>query len=144
MLELEITERVLMSRLDESLETLRRLGALGVRIAVDDFGTGYSSLSYLRHLPIHKLKIDRSFLRSIDSHAADEAIVRAIAALARTLELAVAAEGVENEAQLARLLALGCDEWQGYYFSAPLDAGGFEPLLSSDLLSERMSRKSEA
>jgi diguanylate cyclase (GGDEF)-like protein/PAS domain S-box-containing protein len=144
MLELEITERVLMSRLDENLETLRRLGGLGVRIAVDDFGTGYSSLSYLRHLPIHKLKIDRSFLRSIDSHAADEAIVRAIAALARTLELAVAAEGIENEAQLARVLALGCDEWQGYHFSAPLDASGFEPLLSSDLLSERMARKSEA
>jgi len=143
-LELEITERVLMSRLDENLETLRRLGALGVRIAVDDFGTGYSSLSYLRHLPVHKLKIDRAFLRSIDTHAADEAIVRAIAALGRTLQLAVAAEGVENEAQLARLLALGCDEWQGYYFSAPLDASGFEPLLSSDLLSERMARKSEA
>jgi diguanylate cyclase (GGDEF)-like protein/PAS domain S-box-containing protein len=144
MLELEITERVLMSRLEENLETLRRLGALGVRIAVDDFGTGYSSLSYLRHLPIHKLKIDRSFLRSIDSHAADEAIVRAIAALARTLELSVAAEGIENEAQLARVLALGCDEWQGYHFSAPLDASGFELLLSSDLLSERMARKSEA
>jgi EAL domain-containing protein (putative c-di-GMP-specific phosphodiesterase class I) len=70
--------------------------------------------------------------------------VRAIAALARTLELAVAAEGIENEAQLARLLALGCDEWQGYYFSAPLDASGFEPLLSSDRLSERMSRNLEA
>ncbi|MGH8739278.1 MAG: EAL domain-containing protein, partial [Burkholderiales bacterium] len=144
LLELEITERVLMSRLDENLETLRRLGALGVRIAVDDFGTGYSSLSYLRHLPVHKLKIDRSFLRSIDSHAADEAIVRAIAALAKTLGIAVAAEGIENEAQLARLLALGCEEWQGHYFSMPLDAEGFERLLSSDLLSERMARKSEA
>ena len=128
MLELEITERVLMSRLEENLETLRRLGALGVRVAVDDFGTGYSSLAYLRHLPIQKLKIDRSFLRSIDSHAADEAIVRAIAALARTLGISVAAEGVENEAQLARLLALGCDEWQGHYFSVPLDAGAFERL----------------
>jgi diguanylate cyclase (GGDEF)-like protein/PAS domain S-box-containing protein len=143
-LELEITERVLMSRLDENLETLRRLGALGVRIAVDDFGTGYSSLSYLRHLPIHKLKIDRAFLRAIDTHAADEAIVRAIAALARTLGIAVAAEGIENEAQLSRLLALGCEEWQGHYFSAPLDASGFDQLLSSELLSERTSRKSEA
>jgi diguanylate cyclase (GGDEF)-like protein/PAS domain S-box-containing protein len=139
-LELEITERVLMSRREENLETLRRLGALGVRIAVDDFGTGYSSLSYLRHLPIHKLKIDRSFLRSIDSHAADEAIVRAIAALARTLGIAVAAEGIENEAQLARLLALGCDEWQGHHFSVPLDAGAFERLLATDLLSERMAQ----
>jgi EAL domain-containing protein (putative c-di-GMP-specific phosphodiesterase class I) len=137
MLELEITERVLMSHLDENLETLRRLGALGVRIAVDDFGTGYSSLSYLRHLPVHKLKIDRSFLRSIDSHAADEAIVRAIAALARTLGIAVAAEGVENEAQLARLLALGVEEWQGHYFSPPLDAAGLEKLLADELPSER-------
>jgi predicted signal transduction protein with EAL and GGDEF domain len=128
MLELEITERVLMTHLEDNLETLRRLGALGVRVAIDDFGTGYSSLAYLRHLPIQKLKIDRSFLRSIDSHAADEAIVRAIAALARTLGISVAAEGVENEAQLARLLALGCDEWQGHYFSVPLDAAGFDRL----------------
>jgi diguanylate cyclase (GGDEF)-like protein/PAS domain S-box-containing protein len=131
-LELEVTERVLMSSLEENTETLRRLGALGVRIAIDDFGTGYSSLAYLRHLPIHKLKIDRSFLRSIDTHAADEAIVHAIAALAKTLGIAVAAEGIETEAQLSRVLALGCDEWQGHYFSAPLDASGFEKLLLSE------------
>jgi len=128
-LELEITERVLMSSLAENVETLRRIGALGVRFAIDDFGTGYSSLAYLRRLPIHKLKIDRSFLRTIDSHAADEAIVRAIAAMAGTLGIAVAAEGVESEAQLKRLLALGCEEWQGHYFSAPLDAAAFETLL---------------
>src|SRR5207253_1626239 len=83
----------------------------------------------LRRLPIHKLKIDRSFLRAIDSHAADEAIVRAIAAMAGTLGIAVAAEGVESEAQLRRLLTLGCEEWQGHYFSAPLDAAAFETLL---------------
>ena len=130
-LELEVTERVLMSSLEENLETLARLGALGVRIAIDDFGTGYSSLAYLRHLPIQKLKIDRSFLRSIDSHAADEAIVRAIAALGKTLGIAVAAEGIENEAQLSRLLALGCEEWQGHYFSVPVDAAGFERILQS-------------
>ena len=100
-----------------------------MRFAIDDFGTGYSSLAYLRRLPIHKLKIDRSFLRAIDSHAADEAIVRAIAAMAGTLGIAVAAEGVESEAQLKRLLALGCEEWQGHYFSAPLDAAAFEALL---------------
>ncbi|HEX2197621.1 MAG TPA: EAL domain-containing protein [Burkholderiales bacterium] len=143
LLELEITERVLMADLDRNLETLRRLGALGVRIAIDDFGTGYSSLAYLRHLPIHKLKIDRSFLRAIDSHAADEAIVRAIAALARTLALGTAAEGIENEAQLASLLAIGVEEWQGHYFSAPLDASAFGELLSSERLSERTSRRSE-
>jgi diguanylate cyclase (GGDEF)-like protein/PAS domain S-box-containing protein len=128
-LELEITERVLMSSLGENIETLRRLGELGVRFAIDDFGTGYSSLAYLRVLPIDKLKIDRSFLRSIDSHPADEAIVRAIAALARTLGIGVAAEGVESEAQLARLLALGCEEWQGHCFSAPLEAAQFEALV---------------
>jgi len=131
-LELEVTERVLMSSLEQNIETLRRLGELGVRISIDDFGTGYSSLAYLRQLPVHKLKIDRSFLRSIDTHAADEAIVRAIAVLAKTLDISVAAEGIENEAQLSRVLALGCDEWQGHYFSPPLDAAGFEKLLAAE------------
>jgi EAL domain-containing protein (putative c-di-GMP-specific phosphodiesterase class I) len=131
-LELEVTERVLMSSLEENIETLRRLGELGVRISIDDFGTGYSSLAYLRQLPVHKLKIDRSFLRSIDTHAADEAIVRAIAVLAKTLNISVAAEGVENEAQLSRVLALGCDEWQGHYFSAPVDGAAFEKLLFAE------------
>jgi diguanylate cyclase (GGDEF)-like protein/PAS domain S-box-containing protein len=130
-LELEVTERVLMSGIEENMRTLRRIGELGVRVAIDDFGTGYSSLAYLRQLPIHKLKIDRSFLRSIDSHTADEAIVRAIAALAKTLGISVAAEGVENEEQLSRLLALGCDEWQGHYYSVPVDAAGFERVLQS-------------
>ena len=128
-LELEVTERVLMSSLAENIETLKRIGELGVRFAIDDFGTGYSSLAYLRLLPIDKLKIDRSFLRELDTHAADEAIVRAIAALASTLGISVSAEGVESEAQLARLLALGCEEWQGNYFSAPLEAAEFERLL---------------
>ncbi|HVL35446.1 MAG TPA: EAL domain-containing protein [Burkholderiales bacterium] len=143
-LELEVTERVLMPGLERNLDTLRRLAGLGVRVAIDDFGTGYSSLAYLRHLPVQKLKIDRSFLRAIDSHAADEAIVRAIATMAKTLGIAAAAEGVENEAQLSRVLALGCEEWQGHYAAEPLDAAGFEKLLSSELLSERMARRSEA
>jgi diguanylate cyclase (GGDEF)-like protein/PAS domain S-box-containing protein len=138
-LELEVTERVLVSGLDENTETLARLGELGVRIAIDDFGTGYSSLAYLRHLPVHKLKIDRSFLRSIDSQVADEAIVRAIVVLAKTLGIGVAGEGIESEAQLARLLALGCDEWQGNYFSAPLDASGFEKILSTEPSAERLA-----
>ena len=128
-IELEVTERVLMSNLAENVETLRRIGELGVRFAIDDFGTGYSSLAYLRDLPIDKLKIDRSFLRGIDSHPADEAIVRAIAVLASTLGIAVMAEGVENEAQRERLAALGCDEWQGHLFSGPMDAAEFEKLL---------------
>jgi diguanylate cyclase (GGDEF)-like protein len=128
--ELEITERVLMSNVAENIDTLRRIRELGVRFAIDDFGTGYSSLAYLRLLPIQKLKIDRSFLREIESHPADEAIVRAIVAMVKALDIAIAAEGVENEAQLERLLALGCEEWQGHHFSAPLDAAGFESLFT--------------
>ena len=128
-LELEVTERVLMSHLDENVETMRRIGELGVRFAIDDFGTGYSSLAYLRRLPVDKLKIDRAFLRAIESHPADEAIVRTIAALASTLGLTVAAEGVESKAQLERLLALGCEQWQGHHFSQPLAPVEFEALL---------------
>jgi len=132
-IELEITERVLMSHLAENVETLRKLARHGVRIAIDDFGTGYSSLAYLRHLPIDKLKIDRSFLRELDAHPADATIVQTIAAMAKALGLRVAAEGVESEAQLARLQALGCDEWQGYHFSVPLDAAGFEGLFTKKI-----------
>jgi diguanylate cyclase (GGDEF)-like protein/PAS domain S-box-containing protein len=130
-IELEITERVMMSHLAGNFETLRRIGGLGVRFAVDDFGTGYSSLAYLRLLPVDKLKIDKSFLRAIDSQPADEAIVRAIAALAKTLGIGIAGEGIESEAQLERLLALGCEEWQGHFFSAPLEATELEALLVS-------------
>lgn len=131
-LELEVTERALMSNVAGNIETLRRIGELGVRFAVDDFGTGYSSLAYLRQLPIDKLKIDRSFVREIDSQPADEAIVRAISAMAKTLGISVAAEGVENDAQLACLHALGCDQWQGHYFSEAVDAAAFEKMLSRD------------
>ncbi|HEX4928400.1 MAG TPA: EAL domain-containing protein [Burkholderiales bacterium] len=129
-LELEVTERVLMSHLDENIATLRHIGELGVRFAIDDFGTGYSSLAYLRGLPIHKLKIDRSFLRNIETDAASEAIARTIASLARTLGIAVVAEGVETPGQLDKLLALGCTEWQGHLFSEPLDAASFAALVA--------------
>ncbi len=128
LLELDVTERVLMSSLAENVETLRRIGELGVRVAIDDFGTGYSSLAYLRLLPINKLKIDRSFLRELDTHPADEAIVRAIAVMAKTLGISIAAEGVETDAQLERLIMLGCDEWQGHLFSPSLAAPEFEAL----------------
>jgi diguanylate cyclase (GGDEF)-like protein/PAS domain S-box-containing protein len=131
-IELEVTERVLMSHLAENIETLRRIGRLGVRVAIDDFGTGYSSLAYLRRLPIDKLKIDRSFLRELDENPQDATIVQTIAAMAHALGLKVAAEGVESAAQLARLRALGCDEWQGHHFSPSLDAAGFEGLLARD------------
>jgi diguanylate cyclase (GGDEF)-like protein/PAS domain S-box-containing protein len=142
-LELEVTERVLMSGLAENVATLKAIGALGVRFAIDDFGTGYSSLAYLRQLPIDKLKIDRSFLGAIDTQGADAAIVRAIVALAATLGISVAAEGVERPAQLERLIALGCEEWQGHHFSAPLDAASFEALLARAFSgSEPVARRS--
>ena len=127
-LELEVTERVLMAHLHENIETLKRIGELGVRLAIDDFGTGYSSLAYLRRLPIDKLKIDRGFLRELESSSGDAMIVETIAAMARGLGLRVAAEGVENEAQLRRLLALGCAEWQGHLYSPALEAAAFERL----------------
>jgi len=127
-LELEVTERVLMAHLPENVETLRRIGALGVRLAIDDFGTGYSSLAYLRRLPIHKLKIDRGFLRELESSDGDAMIVETVAAMARGLGLQVSAEGVESPAQLARLRAIGCDEWQGHLYSPPLEAAAFERL----------------
>ena len=132
-IELEVTERVLMSRLDENVATLRRLGEMGVRVAIDDFGTGYSSLDYLRQLPIDKLKIDRSFLRELEAHPNDATIVQTIAAMARALGLRVAAEGVESETQLARLAALGCDEWQGHHYSASLEAADFERLFRTKI-----------
>jgi len=128
-LELEVTERVLMQNLPETVETLRRIGALGVRLAIDDFGTGYSSLAYLRRLPIDKLKIDRGFLQELDSSQGDAMIVQTIAAMARGLGLQVAAEGVETEAQRRRLQAVGCEEWQGHLFSEPLEAAAFEQVV---------------
>ena len=130
-IELEVTERVLMSNFEDNAETLRKIGALGVRFAIDDFGTGYSSLAYLRQLPIDKLKIDRLFLQSIATGAQDQAIVRTISTLAKTVGVSVAAEGVENPAQLDQLLALGCEQWQGHLFSPPLDAQAFAALFSS-------------
>jgi diguanylate cyclase (GGDEF)-like protein/PAS domain S-box-containing protein len=129
-IELEVTERVLMTSLEANAATMRRIGELGVRFAIDDFGTGYSSLAYLRRLPVDKLKIDRAFLRTIDSDPQDEAIVRTIAALAHTLGVAVAAEGVERPEQLERLLALGCEQWQGHCFSEPLAPAEFERLIA--------------
>ncbi len=127
--ELEVTERALMSNVAANIETLRRIGELGVRLAIDDFGTGYSSLAYLRRLPIDKLKIDQSFVRELATNRDDAIIVETIASMAHNLGLHVAAEGVEDDAQLQKLVALGCEEWQGHRFSQPLDARSLEQLL---------------
>jgi diguanylate cyclase (GGDEF)-like protein/PAS domain S-box-containing protein len=136
-IELEVTERVLMAHFPENAATLRKAGALGVRFAIDDFGTGYSSLAYLRELPIDKLKIDRLFLRELESNAADQAIVRTIASLAHTLSIGIAAEGVETPGQLERLVAAGCEQWQGHLFSGPLEGTDFAALVALSARTER-------
>lgn len=130
-LELEITENVIMKDMDIVVQKLRQLSGRGIRIAIDDFGTGYSSLSYLRKLPIHTLKIDRSFVHDIRHGSGDGSIVTAIVAMAKGLRLKLIAEGVEHTAQLEYLRALGCHEMQGYLFSRPLEAGQARRLIAN-------------
>ncbi len=128
-LELEITESSLMHNVDQVIETLHQLVELGVRLAIDDFGTGYSSLAYLKRFPVHKLKIDQSFVRDIHATKSDLGIVKTVIALAQTLELDFLAEGVETLAHLKTLRALGCNRFQGYLFSRPVPADQIEALL---------------
>jgi diguanylate cyclase (GGDEF)-like protein/PAS domain S-box-containing protein len=116
-LELEITETVLLEKVDHIIATLHALRAIGVRISMDDFGTGYSSLSYLRKFPFDKIKIDRSFVHGLGSNADSRAIVRAILSLGASLGITITAEGVETEDELACLKAEGCNEGQGFLFS---------------------------
>jgi diguanylate cyclase len=128
-LEIELTETALMTHPEESVEILERLSRMGVIVSVDDFGTGYSSMSYLRRFPIDKLKIDRSFINHLMTSADDASIVRAIISLAHGLRLKVIAEGVETAEQVACLQKLGCDQFQGFYFSRPVTAMAFEELM---------------
>ena len=120
LLELELTESILMSDSESAVETLRKIKARGIRLALDDFGTGYSSLSYLKRFPLDSLKIDRSFIGDVTTNSDDASIVLAIINLARSLELDVTAEGVETRDQLQFLRRHGCDEAQGYLLARPM------------------------
>ena len=131
-LELELTESIAMRDVEASVTMLEGLRTMGVRLSIDDFGTGYSSLSYLQRFPLCRLKIDQSFVRDLLTNENNAKITKAIIAMAHSLNLSVLAEGVETEAQLARLREEGCDEVQGYLFSRPVCAEEFETLLRID------------
>lgn len=130
-LELELTESTIMERADRNIQALRELKNLGVTLAIDDFGTGYSSLSYLKHFPIDRLKIDRSFVRDLNTDGDDAAIAEAIIVMAHSLKLDVVAEGVELEEQLAFLHSRNCDTLQGYLMSHPLSVEDVTALLNT-------------
>jgi len=126
LLELEVTEDVLLQDEDEVLDTFRRIQRLGVRIVFDDFGTGYASLSYLKKFPLDGLKIDRSFVRDLLTDSDDAAIVGSTVGLSRQLGLSVIAEGIEDRATADFLLSLGCEDGQGYFFGRPMPVADLE------------------
>jgi diguanylate cyclase (GGDEF)-like protein/PAS domain S-box-containing protein len=129
LLELELTESILVQDANEALERLHALAALGIGLSIDDFGTGYSSLAYLKKFPISKLKIDRSFVTGLPSDESDRAIVSATIGMARALKLKVVAEGVENAEQRDYLASQSCESYQGFLCSPALPAGAFEQLM---------------
>jgi EAL domain-containing protein (putative c-di-GMP-specific phosphodiesterase class I) len=130
LLELELTESSLMRDLDQSIARLTRIRELGVTVAIDDFGTGYSSLSYLSKLPVNTLKIDQSFLRSMQEPEGSLPVIQSIVRLAHSMRLAVVAEGVETSAELELVRLLGCDMVQGYFYGGALSADTAEKLLA--------------
>jgi EAL domain-containing protein (putative c-di-GMP-specific phosphodiesterase class I) len=135
LLELEVTESILLEDDERALEIFRQIQALGVHIAFDDFGTGYASLTYLKKFPLNKLKIDRSFVHKLRENSDDLAIVGATITLGKLLGLSVIAEGIEDKATADLLSNRGCDEGQGYYFGRPMPAEEFErKFLSKDVL----------
>jgi EAL domain-containing protein (putative c-di-GMP-specific phosphodiesterase class I) len=132
-LNVEITESALVDDMEGAIAVMNRVRALGVRFSIDDFGTGFSSLSYLRRMPVHTLKIDRSFVEHIGTQAEDRKLVQSIMSMAEALSLEVVAEGVEQAEQLAVLRAVGCRQVQGYLFGKPLPPDQFIRLLAGPL-----------
>jgi diguanylate cyclase (GGDEF)-like protein/PAS domain S-box-containing protein len=132
LLELELTENILMHDIDQVIAQLRQLSELGAVISIDDFGTGYSSLSYVKRLPVDRLKIDQSFIRDVMSDPSDRTIVAAIVNLAHSLRMEVVAEGVETIEQLQFVRAVGCDAVQGYYCGRPMAAAQLEDFIAKD------------
>ena len=130
-LELEITESMMMENTEHTMQLLQELNTMGVHLSIDDFGTGYSSLAYLKRMPIHTLKIDRSFVQDIANDKSDAAVVQTIIAMAHNLDLRVVAEGTETAEQVDFLRNQRCDETQGFYFSRPLPAAEIGSMLSS-------------
>ncbi|MGB9110711.1 MAG: EAL domain-containing protein, partial [Telluria sp.] len=133
LLELELTESASMADADKSVALLAQLKGMGVRLAIDDFGTGFSNLNYLKRFPVDKLKLDQSFIADLLDSTDDQAISRAVIAMAQGLRLTVVAEGVETAGQLALLASQGCDQMQGYYFSKPVPAADFGRMLRDEV-----------
>ena len=141
---LEITESLLMDEEPGTLKTLLALRELGIRLALDDFGTGYSALNYLKRFPADTLKIDRSFVRGVGERPEDTAIVQAVITVAKSLQLRVAAEGIETEEQAEQLRIMGCDYGQGFFFARPLPSAKVPALLSHPHWASRMSSRRPA
>jgi EAL domain-containing protein (putative c-di-GMP-specific phosphodiesterase class I) len=137
-LELELTESMFMEQAEQSIQTLKTLKSLGVRLSIDDFGTGYSSLTYLKRFPIDKLKIDQSFVHGLADDPNDREIAATIIAMARSLKLNVLAEGVGSEQQLEFLNQHGCDFYQGYLFHRPVPAHELEKWLRKYLCDDSL------
>jgi len=143
-LTLEITESNVMANPEKSLEVLRQLRMLGVRLSIDDFGTGYSSLHQLRGMPVHEVKIDRSFVETVDGDEVDRAVVHAVVELCDSLGLVTVAEGVETDAQAYALETLGVKQVQGYFYSKPMTAQAAAQWLSPRPVKEYVANYGES